>query len=175
MYKTYVAIACGSSLSHHDLNIVRKSREQGLIYGVCVANRAFEVAAWADYLVGVDHGFWKEYKESKRFRGGKFAPKGIKNTIRYVPDDYISGMNSGLYALCLLRDLGADRIILLGYDMRGEHFHGRHVRLKNPEYKDFERYKKQFASFSGCNVINCTRGSELKCFSFLDLERAIYG
>ncbi|HCZ48509.1 MAG TPA: hypothetical protein DCZ11_05850, partial [Gammaproteobacteria bacterium] len=44
------------------------------------------------------------------------------------------GGNSGYQALNLAVLLGAERVILLGYDMHGGHWHGRHGgRLNNPE------------------------------------------
>ena len=170
--RKYVAIASGASLNADELATIRDYRTVGKIRGVACTNRAYELAPWADYLCAVDRGFWLNYPEAFRFKGGKFAPKGIQGTIRFCPDDYIAGENSGLYALKLLRELGAETIILLGYDMTGTHFHEPHT-SKNPDEGDFTRWKAQFANFSGCRIINATPGSNLECFPKMDLKSAI--
>ena len=171
-FRTFVAVASGESLTEQDIAVLKQWRDSGKVRGVICANRAFEAVPWADYLVGCDRYFWETYKAASVFKGGKFAPKAIKGVLRFVPDDYLCGENSGLYALKVLRELGAERIILLGYDMKGGHFHPPH-RGKNPAQSDFARYIEQFEKFSGCDIINCTRDSALECFPKIPLEEAI--
>jgi hypothetical protein len=172
MPRTYVSIASGASLALDDLETVKQARESGIIRGVACTNLAYEAAPWADYLVGVDRQFWEGYPESLTFKGGKFAPKAIKGTIRFCPNDYEVGENSGLYALKLLRELGAETIILLGYDMKGAHFHEPHT-IKNPDDAAFKRFREQFTRFKGCDIINSTPDSALDCFPKMTLERAL--
>ena len=156
--------------------MVKQARELGIIRGVACTNRAYEIAPWCDYLVGADKNFWRQTPEALNFKGGKFAPMAVKGTIRFVPHDFIAGMNSGLYALCFLRELGAETIILLGYDLGGRHFHGDHYHgLKTPKDSDFDIYKVQFTKFTGCDILNATRESALGCFPTTTLERALNG
>jgi hypothetical protein len=61
----------------------------------------------------------------------------------------------------------------------GAHFFGLHTAryndrvLKNTRKDDFDRHIKQFDKFQGCEVLNCTPGSDLKKFPLMALRKAI--
>jgi len=91
-------------------------------------------------------------------------------------DDYgyiASGGNSGYQAINLAYMLGAERIILLGFDMQKTggkaHWHGDHIAgLGNAEnvsgwVKNFDALAKDL-ELLGVEVINCSRETALKCF-----------
>lgn len=69
------------------------------------------------------------------------------------------------------RDYGAKKIILLGFDMHGTHYFGRHPEgLKNTTEIRFKQHMFQFRLFSGAEVINCTPDSALKRFPLAALS-----
>lgn len=88
--------------------------------------------------------------------------------------------NSGAGAVELAIQLGAQNIILLGYDMQHtggkKHWHGDHPK---PLYNagkvanwpaEFEKIKK---ANPGINIINCSRQSALSIFPRMSLEEAL--
>lgn len=92
------------------------------------------------------------------------------------------GGNSGYQAINLAYLWGANRIILLGFDMRRvdnrAHWFGDHPRAKgfhNPVA--FEHWIRMFDGLArdlkreGVEVINCTPGSALRCFATNDIHR----
>lgn len=89
--------------------------------------------------------------------------------------------NSGAGALFLAQHMGANRIIMLGYDCKEgadgiRHWHGSHVYgLGNAE--SLPKFKGQFEKIgpdlAGIEVINCTRDTVLTCFDRGELEEWI--
>lgn len=89
------------------------------------------------------------------------------------------GGNSGYQAINLAYHFGATRIILLGYDMKtsGQHFFGVH---NSPGLNKDTNYSSFIANFRtinpkdyGIEIINCSRDSDLDCFSTAKLEDVI--
>lgn len=80
--------------------------------------------------------------------------------------------NSGQLAIKLAAQLGAERVILLGYDCSlssGIHWHGAHGDgLDNPDAAEVNRWHSDFASLraelAGIEIINASRHTELTCF-----------
>ena len=91
------------------------------------------------------------------------------------------GSNSGYQAINLAYLLGADRIILLGYDMQrtgGQgHFFGDHPKgLTNGHYEGFIPRFTDLArdlGNEGVDVINCTRETALHQFRREDFDSCI--
>lgn len=74
--------------------------------------------------------------------------------------------------------LGFDRVLLLGYDMkgRGAHWFGEHPSglSRDTNYEKFvEDYMQMHPENFGFEVINCTRDTALRCFPQLQLEEAL--
>lgn len=158
----YVVIATGPSLTDEQVNAVRH------IPCVAVSN-AYEKAPWAKALVSADRKWWNHYKPE--FEGLKFS-------VASVPDveqvRLVSGSNSGLLGMEVAVKLGATSIILLGFDMHGSHYFGKHPQpLRNTEPHRFEQFKIQFRDFRKVPVINCTPGSSLECYPKMSLECAL--
>lgn len=90
------------------------------------------------------------------------------------------GSNSGYQAINLAYLMGADCIILLGYDMHrrnGNHFFGDHPKkFTNGDYSSFvprfDALAKDLAR-EGVEVINCTPGSALHQFRMESLDCAL--
>jgi hypothetical protein len=79
--------------------------------------------------------------------------------------------NSGLLGMVVAAKLGATEIILLGFNMAGGHYFGRHPEpLPNTQPSRYEFFKTQFSAWAGPPVVNCTPGSALKCFPMGDIE-----
>ena len=91
-----------------------------------------------------------------------------------LKDGLGGGSNSGFGALNLAVCLGANPIYLLGYDMKGKHWHDDYP-IKQPVevYDKFiERFSKVAPEIKqhGIRVINLNPDSALKCFEFGQLE-----
>ena len=89
------------------------------------------------------------------------------------------GKNSGYQAINLAYMFGADRIILLGYDMtgNGSHWFGKH---EGPGLSQSTNYESLISEFNtidppkyGIEIINCTRMTALNCFPKMSLESAL--
>lgn len=91
------------------------------------------------------------------------------------PELIYTGGNSGYQAINLAWHFGAARILLLGYDMRPGHWHGKHPRpLSN--YSPYEEWVRRFRLLAGdldIPVVNCTPGSALDAFPMASLEMAL--
>lgn len=85
------------------------------------------------------------------------------------------GGNSGYQALNLAVLLGCARVLLVGYDMKGDHWHPPHEAV-NPGECEFARWRVNFETTipdlerAGVEVLNCTPGSALECFPRANLE-----
>lgn len=89
-----------------------------------------------------------------------------------------TGGNGGYQAIHVAIQSGAKRILLLGFDMHGTHFFGKHPSgLRNTPPETFEKWIPRFKELMGrgAEIINCTPGSALTCFPTNTLEGALYG
>lgn len=173
--ETWVIIASGQSLTKEDVEIVRGARASGLIKGfVAVSNVGIDLAPDADALVSHDDSWWRNNPVALDLPMMKFSRQGRGAIRKYVPQPP-NGCNSGYMAMQVARDIfKAKRILLLGFDMHGTHYFGKHPSpLKNTSAERFKFHLNQFNSWSGCQVINCTVGSAIKKFPFIPLEKAL--
>lgn len=145
---------------------------------VVAVSNAYKLAPWANAMVSCDASWWKNNREALDFQGRKFtsAPdfQGLSELER-VPG-VTSGTNSGLLGLMVAVQLGATRILMLGYDMQGTHFFGPHpAPLRNANAARFEVFKKQFERYKprGVEILNCTPGSALKAYPMADLHESL--
>lgn len=172
---TWAIIASGQSLNSNDVLYVKKSMESGKINGViAVSNVGLDIAPWADALVSHDCSWWNNNRQADNFKGRKFCRNHRYNIETFIPS-IKTGCNSGLMAMDVaVKIFGAKRLILLGFDMHGTHYFGKHPKpLRNTTDSRFETHIKQFDSWNGCEVINCTPNSSLKKFPFIELKKAI--
>ncbi len=206
---TWVCVASGPSLTRADVDYCRGRAK------VIVVNDCFRLAPWADYLYAADHRWWicrslgegwTNVDLSKRiFEGERVTcDPGTAEMfgLRYVPHHggaglgvapIVKGTNSGAEAVNFAVNEGAQRIILLGYDMGatgtghwfGDHpetvtVEGRGVTSVEPmntmTAQQFEQQCKEFGIVAeqlkgrGIECINCTRESALTCFPRATLE-----
>ncbi len=168
----FAVLATGQSLSQEQADAV-----QGRCKVIAVSN-AYKFAPWADALVSCDASWWKNNPEALDFPGRKFttAPDWqALSELERVPG-VASGTNSGLLGLMVAVQMGATRILMLGYDLHGTHFFGPHPEpLRNPNAARFDVFKKQFERYKprGVEIINCTPDSALRAYPMGDLEEQL--
>lgn len=159
---------------------------------------AHRLAPWADAVHSSDEKWWSCYFGLPAFTGLKFTLEakaerwpGVQalrragqNGLELNPAEGIkTGGNSGMQAINIAVQLGAVRVILLGYDMapgpKGRtHFFGKHP----ASLERLSPYASFIASFqtmveplrkAGVNVVNCSRASALTCFERMPLDEAL--
>lgn len=171
--KTFVCIASGPSLNSHDCELVRAS---GL--PTIAVNNSWQLAPWCDHLYAGDLTWWDANHSS--------VPEGPKRwtCTRQASAKYglnlhqkYGGYNSGLRAIELAFDLGAERVLLLGYDCSvelGTHWHGDHETTKNPDASRCREWIKQHARLpQRAQVVNCSRATSLECYALGLLEKEL--
>jgi hypothetical protein len=173
---TVVCIGTGPSLTLADVEACRDRAR------VIVVNNAYALAPWADVLYAADQKWWSWHKGAPDFAGLKYTihptrtPSwpgllALRNTgaqgLELQPDGLRTGYNSGYQAINLAVHLGASRIVLLGYDMSGDHFFGSHPDKTKPPFAQclqaFTTLPGPLAD-AGVEVINCSRQTALTCF-----------
>lgn len=176
---TYIVCASGQSLTRADVNYCQGKGT------VIVTNNTYQLAPWADVLWACDKKWWKAYPEAMKFKGRKISVQNSEvEQIKTLDKAGLglkqvhTGGNSGYQAINWAFIQGAKRIILLGFDMHGTHWHGKHVRGLNNCHpfgqwiKAFNRMAKDFEK-TDCEVINCTPDSALECFKKQELRQTI--
>lgn len=168
---TCVVLATGASLSPEQVALVKIAHDEDRCKAVAVSN-TYQLAPWADAMVSNDMKWWRQYPDALKFAGRKFCGGDFMGTERLPPVPmFPAGTNSGLQGMRVALLLGATRIILLGIDMKGTHYFGKHpTALKNSTSADFQRMLRQFQRWqSDAEVINCSPGSALTCFKMASL------
>jgi len=185
-------VGSGPSLTRADVESLRG-------YRVLVINDNYALAPFADVLYAADPIWWDWHAERvKSFKGRKItqdkeaAEKYGLEYIRSVDADGLSrdpaciykGSNSGIQAINLACHLGANRIVLLGYDMQATggktHWHGKHPNESGdygPWHKWMWRYElvARDARDMGVEIINATRETALACFPRKPLSSLLPG
>jgi len=194
--ETVAIFGSGESFSVKDAEFLRGKVK------IIVVNDTFRFIPWADLLYACDPDWWMTYYEphiwvpdGKYYEGAKAFP-GLKVTqnkktaealkIHWVPSvedegfsfnlNYIhQGKNSGFQALNLAILMGAKRILLFGFDMKGRHFFGDHPTglTKTSPYGDFMKAFVLAAPMleeRRIQVINCSYDSALNCFPKKDVR-----
>ncbi len=191
---TVACLGGGPSLTAHQAGLCRGRAR------VIAINDAYRLAPWADLLYFCDHRWWNWHRGAAAYES--FA--GLRVTldarvaveapdVKYVhnagreglsvePGHLMTGRNGGYQAINLAVQLGAKRILLLGYDMRAvdgrTHWFGDHPTETRPSVYEgamlpmFETLVAPLAT-SGVEVVNCTPGSALATFPTSDLTDAL--
>lgn len=142
--------------------------------------------AWWDYHIKwvshVEAVKWTQCKTSAESYNLRHIPGGNGEGLSTKANFIHYGSNSGFQALNLAYLIGYRRIILLGYDMRVDkgkaHFFGDHPGKlnRNSSYgnfaKRFELASKQQKQLE-LEIINCSPGSALNCFTKMNLTEAL--
>jgi len=184
-------VASGLSAKAVDLSVLRDRIR------VVAVNTSYELVPWADMLYACDYRWWYTQQGAKNFRGVKVTQDTIaKEAYRELVlvevttsgDELITGKlgslgaggNSAFQAMNLLVQIGVRGIALIGCDLTGEHWHGRHpVPLENPDESNFIRWRKAFNGATvklaemDVDVVNCSEASTIKAYPKMSLEQAL--
>ena len=190
---TIVLIAGGRSLTAQQICVVWRARKTGRCRVIAI-NDAYRIAPWADVLYFADgsvkwYGWHKDRPEFKAFRGMRltieaadrapgvhwlknYGTKGLSENR----DGVMSGSHSGHQALNIAIHLGARRIVLLGYDCRGDHWFGEHPNKTAMNFggwiANFRGIVERLAALN-IKVLNCSPGSAIDAFPKRKLESAL--
>ena len=167
----WAVLATGPSMSQEIADLVQNRCK------AIVVSDSLKLAPWADALASNDGSWWRAHPEALSFAGRKFCAVKITGTERLAPEyPFNSSCNSGLFAMRVAAKLGASKLLLLGFDLKGSHFFGEHPKpLKNTTPERFRTFIRQFDSWNEKKipVVNCTQGSALKRFPCVNLEDAL--
>ncbi len=187
--ETIVCLATGPSLSQADVD---RCRGRARLLAI---KDAIQLAPDADVLYACDAKWWRHHPETATFAGQKFGMEVVaerkdvqylKNTGEFGLDltgqGLRTGRNSGYQAINLAVQLGATRIVLLGYDMQSgpknhHHFFGNHrYRQDAPPYGMFLPFFQHLIAplaQLGIEIVNASRTTRLNTFPRQSLERAL--
>lgn len=193
--KQVTVIATGESVTPSAVKYIKHS-----VTDVMVVNESFLLAPWADYIVASDWEWWEHYGEmvnersmakcfsvvpkAKQFRPYPDIMEGItrpdgRGGLCKEPGKVYTGGSSGHAALNMCYHFGYDRIILVGFDLHGDHwfketFRPEKMRKHNP-YDHFKNCLDAIVSDlqdEDIDVVNCTYGSKLK-LHYTPLDEAL--
>lgn len=166
----FVLLAPGPSMT---AELAERVRDQQ----VGAINNVYELAPWATFLAANDIAWWRNNPLAKQFAGRKFSSNRVPGVETVRTHVVKSSCNSGVLALECAKRLGASRILLLGFDMHGTHYFGRYENgLTNTSSNRRKVHQMQFDAWWKGNkhieVVNCTSGTELKCFPRMSIDDA---
>lgn len=165
MTATWAILATGPSMSQAVADSVRGH------FRVAAVSDAYRLAPWADLMASSDAKWWRAHPEALKFGGEKYTAAPYFQSIPGVSrvPDVPPNTNSGLLACRAAVLHGARRLLLLGFDMRGDHFFGRHAEpLTNSSDEHYATLARQFSAWrpAAVEIINCTPGSALTAYPF---------
>ena len=167
-------LATGQSVTTAQIEYVHEMHAASKCGAIAISDM-YKLAPWADALVSNDPNWWRNHSEASKFQGRRFCGAFFPGTERLdSTGEFNSGVNSGLQGMRVARDVfHAGRIILVGFDMHGTHYFGKHPEpLMNTTQERFKSFLKQFDAWRYGEVINCTPGSALKRFPVGELSEA---
>lgn len=191
--ETVVLVAGGKSLSLAQVRMVGIARANSFVRVIAI-NDAVYPCWFADAVYACDRQWLAEHDGVPGFDGRRITLKHQNNPVWEEADWLIStgpegfepdpgGLrtagNSGYQALNLCAHLGASKVLLVGYDMRGgaaSHWFGEHPDgCRKNMTRPFEARAHHFVGLAeplrerGIDVVNCTPGSAITAFRTGDL------
>jgi len=187
-------VAGGESVDKADVEVLRGRCR------VAVVNNAFQIAPWADVLYAADDRWWEQHQDALKFEGLKVTPGPVvakrwglklvslvdhlsseKDDMTIASPGTISrGGNSGHQLTNLVIQFGCRKLLWVGFDCKGDHWHGRHqIPLRNPTSqrlaawattfdKQAERLRKMRVE-----IINCSDRSAITAYPKMPLADAV--
>jgi len=160
-------------------------------------NDTYRLAIDAEIVYASDSMWWRMNPQALECRGIKATVEAVRGIAPNVddrvrvlrnsgrdgfdphPGHVRTNCNSGAVGIQIAAHARAARILLLGFDMRGGHWHAPHERpLGNPGPASFRRWIAHITGLAkalpaGVQVLNCTPGSALTCFPMATLDDVI--
>lgn len=160
-------------------------------------NATYRIAPDAEILYGSDVSFWRhpDYADVLDCPGLKLCVEQVPGIKPYTPDGVLvvkhggthgftdepgkirTGSSSGYAAIHLAASMGAKRILLLGLDLTGGHWHGPHPKgLNNPKEARFKAWIRNFRTLApalnsrAIEVFNCSPISAVDAFPKVSLD-----
>lgn len=191
---TVAIVASGESAKSEKVRLLDRPG----IYTVAV-KKSFELVPFAHVVYGCDAPWWRSVQYLPKFEGlklsysdvvcnsetgirkvhiqDKLCDKLLFNEVGHVG----AGGNSGFQALNLAAQFGASRIVLVGFDMQGQHWYGPNNwdQASNPGLWNFPRWQRAFENAApqlkdrGIEVINASSASAVRCFKVSSVEGAL--
>lgn len=194
-------MASGPSLTTEVAHKVRMARWlEG--WKVIAVNDAYRRLPHADILYGCDWGWWKHHNGAPDFYGERWTCHSTSAEfiddksavaalypLRLVkaqngkgfsadPDHIYYGWpqpSSGFQAVNLALLLGAQRVVLVGFDghaRNGKHFFGDHpAHLNRGTDQGYREFAKAYPPDE--RIVNATPGSSIEAYRFVDLEEIL--
>lgn len=188
--QTVAVLASGPSMSQAVADRVRHLPRIAI-------NSTYRLAPDADVIYASDSMWWQQNPDALRSTGIKACVEAVPNIAPNVPEivrvlrntgrdglDQHPGCvrtlnNSGGVGIQIAMHARAARVLLLGFDMRGGHWHPQHERpLGNPGPQLLARWIQHMERFaralpSTVEVLNCTPGSAMRGFPMVSLDEAL--
>jgi len=183
-------VASGESTKRTNVSLTRDRMH------VLAVKANIDVVPWAEVVYGCDEMWWNMRKGLPKYDGIKIAHaptvvsrypevKKVEVDTRDLilvdkPLTIGNGGNSGFQAINLAVQFGAKDIILVGFDVKGQHWYGRNqAPMNNPDTLNFQRWLKGFDNVApslrmmGVTVVNTSPDSAIKCFVKAGLEETM--
>lgn len=175
---TAICIASGPSLTPDD---VAYCQGKGVVYAI---KENYHLAPWADVLYAGDTDWWDPYGRAE-FAGERWtvsSEASLKYGLNWIGGDSLltwsndpavvaTGGHSGFQAINLAVLQGAERVILLGYDLGFENGKDKHWwdkahprASRKSDYRLWLELLAKAAPLIPVPVINCSRQSAITCF-----------
>lgn len=169
---TFAVIASGPSLTQEQVDHTKH-----LI--TIAVNDSWKMVPHASHIYAADGVWWDENHNKITITAQEWT-YSENAAMRYGLNWYRGKQvyNSGFQAVKLAIDLGAKRILLLGFDCHvknGTHWHGDHKNTQNPDEVRCNKWVKQFNALDtkGVEIINCTPDSAITRFSYIPIDEAV--
>ncbi len=124
-------------------------------------------------MVTVDKAAKKEWPALRYLKATEEPNNHTLEGFDPDPSHLRTGKNGGYQAIHLAAHYGAARILLIGYDQKGGHWHEPHRIQSDNIFNLCERFWPTLAKAMterGIEVLNCSPGSALDAFPMANLE-----
>jgi hypothetical protein len=167
--RTVAILASGPSMTQAAADAVRAAGVAAI-----AINSTLRLAPWADMLYAADPEWWghASNRDALAFPGLRVSCSAVRGVHQL--------RNSGYQGLHIAIHGGAARVLLLGFDMSGCHWHGPHpAGFKVTSSETYARWVTRFPALGkvararGIEIVNCTPGSALQCFPMADLAEQL--
>lgn len=178
-YGAIAVCASGPSLCKEDIQLLKINKIPAI-----TVNSSWQMHPECQYVFAGDEAWWNVNHYRINSSAQKWTCSKVASQlygIHYFEKDNVEILSSGMVAILFAMSLGAENIILLGYDcslQHSIHWHGLHAGMNNPTGHSIRRWKEESFLLAReikrrVNVVNCSRESQLTCFPSVTLETTL--